>query len=265
MNTQKTIALQAKESLKSNWVIFITAILFIFTVVIGLNSLENIFLLAFNLIDTTTGEPKSGYDTYVLIADCALLGSLFLVTPLINGVFRLAYMISNNTKPQFSDTFFYFKGFKKYFKTILLNLFLGLVVTACIFAFDFSYAVNPIIDALFTNTNETGALVTEAILNLLFITISFFLSSFFYLLFLNYPLFLYADNHDRSVFYCLGKGIAMGFRNFGKSLKLFFHFFGWIALCFFVVTAFYVLPYIMVSFANSAKWLISLNKGRNDI
>ena len=34
-------------------------------------------------------------------------------------------------------------------------------------------------------------------------------------------------------------------------------------LCFFVVPAFYVLPYISTSFATSAKWLISIEKGRN--
>ena len=265
MNTQKTIALQAKKSLKNNWITVIASVLLIFTIAIGLNSLENIFLLAFNLIDTATGEPKSGCDNYVLIADCAFLGSLFLLSPLVNGFFKIAYTIASNNKPQFADTFFYFKGIKKYFKSLLLNFFLGLVITACIFLFNFGYVVEIIVNALFTDTAETAAMVTEAIFNLIFIAISFFLSSFIYLLFLNYPLFLYADDCNNGVFRCLGKGIAMGFKNFGKSLKLFFHFFGWIALCFFVVTAFYVLPYITVSFANSAKWLISLNKGRNNV
>lgn len=265
MNTQKTIALQAKKSLENNWITVITSVLLIFTIAIGLNSIENIFLLAFNLIDTATGEPKAGCDNYVMIADCALLFSLFLLSPIINGFFKTTYMIANNNKPQFSETFFYFKGIKKYFKTLLLNLFLGLVITACVFAFNFDYVVELIVNSLFADTSETAAMVTEAIFNLIFITISFFLSSFIYLLFLNYPLFLYADDCNSGVFRCIGKGIAMGFKNFGKSLKLFFHFLGWIALCFFIVTGFYVLPYITVSFANSAKWLISINKGRNNI
>lgn len=75
--------------------------------------------------------------------------------------------------------------------------------------------------------------------------------------------FLFIDDSNSNVFCCFGKGVKMFVKNFGNTMKLYFGFAGWIALCFFVVPAFYVLPYISTSFATSAKWLISIEKGRN--
>ena len=262
MNTEKTITLQAKNSLKNNWTVLITALLFIFASVLAISVLQSLILIAMRWVDTTTGDPKSGRELYVNISDIVFIAVLYLISPLVNGFFKMVYTTANNYKPEFYELFFYFKGFSRYFKTLFLNLFFFIIILFCAFAFDFGYVVNLIIDSLFNGSEEIGAVITEGIFNIFFMGISFILSSFMYLLFINYSAFMYADNCNKGVFSCIGKGIAMGFKNFANSLKLFFRFIGWFTLCFFIIPALYVLPYISATFATSAKWLISLEKGR---
>ena len=149
-----------------------------------------------------------------------------------------------------------------YFKAILLNLIFVVILSLAFFAFDFGYLVTMITDSLKTSNTALTTLIT-AVLNIVFGAVSVLLISFVYLFFVNYAMFLFIDDSNSNVFCCFGKGVKMFVKNFGNTMKLYFSFAGWIALCFFVVPAFYVLPYISTSFATSAKWLTSVENGRN--
>ncbi len=120
-----------------------------------------------------------------------------------------------------------------------------------------------ITDSLKTSNTALTTLIT-AVLNIVFgaVSVLFDFICLFVLRKLCY-VFLFIDDSNSNVFCCFGKGVKMFVKNFGNTMKLYFGFAGWIALCFFVVPAFYVLPYISTSFATSAKWLISIEKGRN--
>lgn len=187
---------------------------------------------------------------------------MFFLTPLINGFFKSAYTVAHNEIPSFWEIFSFFKSPKLYFKTILLNLIFVVILSLAFFAFDFGYLVTMITDSLKTSNTALTTLIT-AVLNIVFGAVSVLLISFVYLFFINYAMFLFIDDSNSNVFCCFGKGVKMFVKNFGNTMKLYFGFAGWIALCFFVVPAFYVLPYISTSFATSAKWLISIEKGRN--
>ena len=199
--------------------------------------------------------------TFTLISIIDLV-VMFFLTPLINGFFKSVYTVAHNEIPSFWEIFSFFKSPKLYFKTILLNLIFVVILSLAFFAFDFGYLVTMITDSLKTSNTALTTLIT-AVLNIVFGAVSVLLISFVYLFFVNYAMFLFIDDSNSNVFCCFGKGVKMFVKNFGNTMKLYFGFAGWIALCFFVVPAFYVLPYISTSFATSAKWLISIEKGRN--
>lgn len=251
MNKEKLIKNQALTSLKGSWIILIAMVLTISAVMIAIYSMGSIVQLITKSLDTATGMAKSGKEfTFTLISIIDLV-VMFFLTPLINGFFKSVYTVAHNEIPSFWEIFSFFKSPKLYFKTILLNLIFVVILSLAFFAFDFGYLVTMITDSLKTSNTALTTLIT-AVLNIVFGAVSVLLISFVYLFFVNYAMFLFIDDSNSNVFCC-----------FGNTMKLYFSFAGWIALCFFVVPAFYVLPYISTSFATSAKWLISIEKGRN--
>ena len=81
-----------------------------------------------------------------------------------------------------------------------------------------------------------------------------------YMIFVHYPLMIYALRSDISVSKCVFGSIGFSFKHFGKLFKLILSYFGWFALCFFVVPALYVIPYFYAGSLLSAKWLLELDR-----
>ena len=262
MNKEKLIKNQALTALKGSWLVLIAMALMISAVIIAISGLGSIAQLITKSVDVSTGLAKSGREFVYGLTDGLTYAVMFFFSPLINGFFKSAYIVAHNEIPSFWELFAFFKSPRLYFKTILLNLILVLIMAAAVFAFSFGYLITIITDSLRTD-NEAVITLLTAVLNIFFGSVSVLLVSFVYLFFVNYAMFLFVDNPNTNVFCCFGRGIKMFVKNFGNTMRLYFSFIGWIALCFFVVPAFYVLPYISASFATSAKWLISIEKGRN--
>lgn len=262
MNKEKLIKNQALTALKGSWLVLIAMALMISAVIIAISGLGSIAQLITKSVDVSTGLAKSGREFVYGLTDGLTYAVMFFFSPLINGFFKSAYIVAHNEIPSFWELFAFFKSPVLYFKTILLNLILVLIMSAAVFAFSFGYLITIITDSLRTD-NEAVITLLTAVLNIFFGSVSVLLVSFVYLFFVNYAMFLFVDNPNTNVFCCFGRGIKMFVKNFGNTMRLYFSFIGWIALCFFVVPAFYVLPYISTSFATSAKWLISIEKGRN--
>lgn len=261
MNKEKLIKNQALTALKGSWLVLIAMVLVISSVIIAVSGIGSIVQIITKSVDTSTGLAKSGKEFVYELINFVTLAVLFFFSPLVNGFFKSAYTVAHNEIPSFWDLFSFFKTPRLYFKAILLDLMLTAILSLAAFAFDFGYLINIITDSIQTDNDSIIKLLT-AVLNIFFGSISVLLISFVYLFFVNYAMFLFADNPDTNVFVCFGKGVKLFVKNFGNTMRLYFSFIGWIALCFFVVPAFYVLPYISTSFATSAKWLISLEKGR---
>lgn len=262
MNKEKLIKNQALTALKGSWLVLIAMALMISAVIIAISGLGSIAQIITKSVDVSTGLAKSGREFVYGLTDGLTYAVMFFFSPLINGFFKSAYIVAHNEIPSFWELFAFFKSPALYFKTILLNLILVLIMAAAVFAFSFGYLITIITDSLRTD-NEAVITLLTAVLNIFFGSVSVLLISFVYLFFVNYAMFLYVDNPNTNVFCCFGRGIRMFVKNFCNTMRLYFSFIGWIALCFFVVPAFYVLPYISTSFATSAKWLISIEKGRN--
>lgn len=262
MKTEKVITLQAKERLKGNWITVIASFVFICAVLLCLNCLQSIALLALDTVNYDSGEFRYGTELPVFLSNLALFAAILLVSPLLNGFLKICYEISQGINTQISRLFYCFKSFKLYFKTLFLDLIPLIITFLCVSVYDIftsflsqSYIYLQIEDNFGIIGLNIAMLLTDLALAFVFVLIVF--------LFMHYPLFLYADDCSGSIVFYYSKGIYIAVKHFKSTLKLFFRFIGWILLCFFVVPAFYVLPYYAVSFAVSAKWLISLEKGRN--
>lgn len=262
MNKEKLIKNQALTALKGSWLVLIAMALMISAVIIAISGMGSIAQIITKSVDVSTGLAKSGREFIFSLINGLTFAVMFFFSPLINGFFKSAYTVAHNEIPSFWELFAFFKSPALYFKAVLLNLVLVLIMAAAVFAFDFGYLITIITDSLRTD-NEAVITLLTAVLNIFFGSVSVLLISFVYLFFVNYAMFLFVDNPNTNVFYCFGRGIRMFVKNFGNTMRLYFSFIGWIALCFFVVPSFYVLPYISTSFATSAKWLISIEKGRN--
>lgn len=262
MNKEKLIKNQALTALKGSWLVLIAMALMISAVIIAISGMGSIAQIITKSVDVSTGLAKSGREFIFSLINGLTFAVMFFFSPLINGFFKSAYTVAHNEIPSFWELFAFFKSPALYFKAVLLNLILVLIMAAAVFAFCFGYLITIITDSLRTD-NEAVITLLTAVLNIFFGSVSVLLISFVYLFFVNYAMFLFVDNPNTNVFYCFGRGIRMFVKNFGNTMRLYFSFIGWIALCFFVVPSFYVLPYISTSFATSAKWLISIEKGRN--
>ncbi len=260
MSKEKVIKNQALTSLKGSWLVIIAMALVIFAIVIAVMGLGNIVQLLTKCIDMDTNLAKSGKEFTFGLINGLTYAVLFFLTPLINGFFKAIYTVAHNEIPTVWDLFSFFKSPALYFKAILLNLMFVIILFLACWAFDFGYLVSMATDSIY---NDALAKLLTAVLNISLGAVSVFLISFVYLFFVNYAMFLFIDNPHSNIFWCFGHGVKMFVKNFGNTMKLYFSFIGWIALCFFVVPAFYVLPYISTAFATSAKWLISIEKGRN--
>lgn len=257
MSIEKTVKNQAKKQLCGNWTAVICGVVAISTALIAAQYVSNIILLVFDAVDMKTFEAKSSATLTVALASLSMFAVVFLLSPLLNGLYKIVCNISLEKSAEITDLFYFFKN-KRYFKTILLNFFLFAVFGffSCIFNvsgyiscfFEPFLEENPSFEVLFNIIYALAWLVSAAAI----VTV--------YLVFVHYQLTAYAINDSLPVTkYAFGMYL-FAFKNLGAALKLIFSFLGWIALCFFVVPAFYVLPYLFTSMAVSAKWLMAIDE-----
>ncbi|MCH5304747.1 MAG: hypothetical protein J1E41_07780, partial [Ruminococcus sp.] len=165
----------------------------------------------------------------------------------------------NGEKADFSDMFYFFKR-NKFISTIQFNLLVTLKIIL-----NFTIGLIPYFAVKLITYLFSIQLLTTVGANEIF----FELQVFLFALAITFALirslrlfvteFLYIENEDDfSQIFSAAKTIN---KKHSKDLVfLFFTFLAWIASCFFVIPALYVIPYFITSFANSSKWLIRLYK-----
>lgn len=261
MSTEKTIKQQAKKLLAGNWSNIIAAVILVCVIFIAVDTLGTFvaFLLG---IYNGSGELVRRADKETLL-NFIYIGEfvvLIFLSPMINGLFKMFSNVSLYGKTEINDVFFYFRNFSKYFRTCILNLILSSVFMFLSFLTDLGFdcledAVGKSLQDL-TNFD----IISVALIGAMIIVIA--LKILFYFIFVHYQLFTYATFDNISILKSVFGMYGFTFRHLGSAIKLMFSFVGWILLCFFVVPAFYVFPYLAVSMADSAKWLFAYDKDR---
>lgn len=256
MSTEKIIKNQAKNSLVGNWSVIISAILAVCAVVILLQSVFYFIISNFKLIDIETNVVFSQKRLIYNLVTVTITAVTIFVSPLINGVFKMSGNVALYGKTELTDLFYFFRSFKRYSKTLCLNIVLAVLCSVLFYGLDVYALASHFLKAdlhddagfdIITLVLFTAYLVTVAIRILI------------YLIFVHYPFMAYSLDDSRNVFRYLFGYIGFAVKNLGNSIRLMFSFAGWIASCFFVVPAFYVLPYLMTSSTISAKWLLLID------
>lgn len=263
MSTEKVIKNQAKDSLKNNWSVIIAAVLAVCVIMLLIHALLYGFGFFAKAIDTDTGLIKEGKKLIFSIAACSALTVAILISPLINGLFKMFCNTSLYSRTEISDLFFFFKGAKRYFKTLVINITLIFIFSVLSYGLDaYSYTCY----LLGASLKSGFSFDFNTLLLILLFIVSVIIKAIIYLIFVHFPLVAYSfDDSLPATKYMFGY-IGFSFRHFASTLKLVLSFLGWIVLsCALVVPAFYALPYLMTSLTTSAKWLFSLERNRGVI
>lgn len=259
MSTEKIIRNQAKQSLKGNWVAIISAVLFILTAIIGIALIGSLVLNFFETYDYETGETIKENRIAEIIVNFALIVSALFLSPLYSGLYRMFINTARYGKTDLSDFFYFFAEKQLYLKALIINFVSGVLVIGL------GYGLNPYFYVNMATGMDINN-ITELSFDTICLTGSYIagivIKIFLYMIFVHYPILYLSVNEHYPLSHFTFKMYSFALKNFGKTFKLLFTFTGWIALCFFVVPAFYVLPYLGVSMANSAKWLFGINEYR---
>lgn len=264
MKIEKQIRFQAKDALKDNWISPLSGLFLLIavnTLLVTLVYTAGFFMNIF----TDEGELKSGcVITYTIIV-CSSVLIAVLISPLKNGFMKICYKLSNGEEADYGDMFYFFSG-NKYFQTlqfnlilavkIIINILIGLIpffilnITA--WAFSLQLLTTVTANEIFSYANIT--LFVLGIIIAVLLSVKIIVSEF---------IFIDNDADDLAEVFAASRNILKKHKR--DINNLFYSFILWIALCFFVFPALYVIPYITTAFATSSKWLIKLNKEGNTV
>lgn len=258
METEKKIRTQAKNALNGNWTAAAAGLFLIFALSLLLFLL---YYFAVNIINIFNGNTYDGvYEASIVILICLLVLSGFALSPVLNGFFKICYNIANKKEADFSDAFYFFKR-NKYFTTVQFNLIIAFKIILNFIVGLIPYFAVTLITGIFSLQ-----LLNTVIANEVFFSVQAFLfalgATFAVIrslrLFITNFLYIENDRIDFQEIFSISRKIN---KIHSKDLTLlFFTFLAWIASCFFVLPAIYVIPYFTTAFANSSKWLIQLYK-----
>lgn len=259
MKTEIIIKNQARKSLSGNWIPIIAASSVVCIALILFMNIVSMFAFTFNLVDLNTYEiADKNKMFYVIIASVIEMCFVF-VSPIINGVIKMAANVVLNEKTEITDMFYFFKGINRYLKTLLINLALFViynVITGVLNAYLYaSGALNAGLDSGLKLDLTSAILVLSMVVTVIVKILFFFIVIY-------YPLSYYALDDSKPVSSYVFRLIPFSLRHLGSAIKLTISFLGWILLCFFVVPAIYVLPYYLVSAVNSTRWLVMYDRNR---
>ena len=245
MNKERIIKQQARESLRGNLLVLLSGVVLTTALIFGIYYLFFLILTCFGAADAETEQVVSGMEPVCFAALCGCAVISFALSPFINGFMKAAANAAVTKNCEITDYFYFFSG-ARYLKTVALNLILTLITSLIsspvrMFTTVWKYMGNELLPAA-----EVALSVVSVILTVIVA-----------MLFAHYPLCAYALDDSRGLGYYAFALIGFSFKNFGKLLRLTLSFAGWILLCFFVVPALYVVPYMETAFLNSARWLLA--------
>ena len=245
MSKEKIVKLQAREALKGNISVMIAAMGMIALTAVTLLELFYLLIVALGTVDIETDDIRPGaellyFGSYAL---CSLLA--VGAAPMINGFMRMAGDVAVKGKCEIGTLFYYYKSPLRFFKSVVIDMGLLLIFSALTFP----------ADAVAKLLADYGELVGIAVA-----VAGVIWKILVFLFFIHYPLAIFALDDSRGIIRYLFCCTGFSFRHSGALIGLLFSMLGWIALCFFVVPALYVIPYLEVALMNSARWLLSSSR-----
>ena len=240
MSKEKIVKKQAREAMKGNTLPIIAGMALSALIFVMLQNIMYVVMIAFDAINIETEKMNAGSDIpyYVTLASVVVAG--VLLSPFFNGTYKTAANAVINNNCEVTDLFYFFKGFRRYMKTLIVNMTMVLIYGT------FTSVFEGLMKNVFGKANP-GAVIASVLSGLFAFLI--------YALFLHYPLCLYAVDDSRSALRYMFGYIGFSFKHFWAFIRLVFSMIGWLLLCFFIAPVFYVGPYALCAAINSARWL----------
>ena len=117
MSTEKIIKNHARVSLTGNWSSIITAGLLFCAVLMLVDCLVYLPTIYFKIVDTETGNFIKDREWIFNLINLVGYWVILFVSPIINGIFRMAFKTADCGKTELTEAFYNFKGIYRYFKT----------------------------------------------------------------------------------------------------------------------------------------------------
>lgn len=245
MKKERIIKQQARQALKGNLTALIVCLLAAAVVAVLLDNILYIFAIPLGIVDANASKVTDGMELWYTLMSSGVSVLAIIASPLLNGFLKAAAKTAANGKCTAADALYYYRKPLRFFKTLVVNL--GLALLFAVLSAPLDYLVSVLgAEGEWTSVLMTAGTVVWKIL--------------LYIFLLHYPLAAYALDGSRSPFYYIFGLIGFSFRRCGALIKLLLSMLGWIALCFFVVPAFYVVPYLAVAAMTSAKWLFAIRR-----
>ncbi len=261
MKTEQIIKKQARGAMRGNMSMLIAAAGLVSLVLLLLEYLEYLAFYIEGVVDFDTGFVADGFQTYYVLTVSGFAVAVLFASPLLNGFLRMAADTAIKKECRSADVFYCFKSFRLYFKTVLFNLALYLLVASASSVLNLSGLLSWLLPDIF---DAEMSFKVESILTVLAAVVTFILRIIVFLIFAYYPLLAYAIKGEMRISSAF-KMLGFSIKHFPQAFKLTLSFTGWFALCFFVVPVIYVAPYFAVSSAMSARWLLELDGSRREV
>jgi len=255
MSTEKIIKNQSKKYLSGNWITIISAILALCAIGIAFEGVFWLVTIYFEIINVETGLVNDGKSLLftVILLSVSLIG--FLLSPVINGIFKMFANCVKQKPCEINYMFYFFGNPRRYMRTVIMNTVLFVLF---MFFSELTNVYNYTCILLDTDYFQSFGFNLTTLVLISAGAVTLVIKALLYLIILNYPLIAYGLDDSKSIRKYIFGYIGLAFRNLGKTVKLVLSFIWLILSCFFVAPAFYVLPYLLTSLTNSAKWLFEL-------
>lgn len=269
MSIEKQVKNQARAAMKGNISKLIAAAGFVLAVFLLFEYIGALVLGINGMIDLdseTSFNTKDGL--LVVLVEVAVVAALLLFSPLLNGFLRMAANTAVQKDCSSTDVLYFFRR-RRYAKTIIINMLLLMIFILTSTLLDVSQYCSVFFPQLsdvkitlnlYTISQQDFSIHINMLAAILVNVVSFIIKLLVYMLFVHYPLMAYALDDSIGIGKCVFVTMGFSFAHFKELFKLMLSFIGWFALCFFVVSAIYVLPYFAVASAMSARWLFNLKK-----
>ncbi len=245
MATVKAVKTTALTILKKNWAKACTAAMLPICVVI-------VLVMGWQLLFVPFGAFGASIITLVIF--------IAVLMPLWFGCVRYFWRMANSAEDSVDEAFYYFSGFRAYFRAFSFNVRLMLRVL-----FRGLLTFLPSIVVLLFTSNESfefiGVSMPQFLFNLRYLIYVFapvaILYMTYYVLKLYLVSFLFVSDETMKPKECIKRGIAIG-----KYTRLIFFghiwgFVGWVALSLLAVTLIFTLPYLLMAYIVECRYNVA--------
>lgn len=264
MKANALVKKQARERLKGNWGVFTAAFLAVIAALAFISAIETFYaalniygLSASELMDLFEQQPLM--ETVVFGIRLLIIAVLVFSLPLITGTAKMSADCAMGRKISCAD-FLSFFARRKFLNTVCFNISLYarkvFWLLICLLPFGVCVAIA---SSYSRSLGQLGVILlyiaaavflAAGLIAYIFVTAKYFLSQYMY---------AFAED-NRRINPIIKTSIKYMRGNHDKYFKLVISFIPWLALSFFILPMFYTYPYINVSLANSARWIIRLGE-----